>query len=94
MTAATSSLADRMQRVLRADVQGLHGYAVQPSAGLIKVDTMENPFALPPALRRALGERLGEVALNRYPAERGEVSGFVVVGHGFPPFCIRDKLGQ
>jgi histidinol-phosphate aminotransferase len=73
MTTESCSLADRMQRVLRADVQGLHGYAVQPSAGLIKVDTMENPFALPPALRRALGERLGEVALNRYPAERGEV---------------------
>jgi len=70
-TAAT--LADRMRRFLRADVQGMHAYAVQPSAGLVKVDTMENPFGLPPALKRALGERLAEVALNRYPAERGNV---------------------
>jgi len=69
----TPSLLDRMQRTLRADVQGMHGYAVQPSAGFVKVDTMENPFPLPPALRRELGERLGEVALNRYPAERGDV---------------------
>lgn len=69
----STSLADRMRRFLRADVQGMHGYAVQPSAGMVKVDTMENPFRLPPALRQALGERLAEVALNRYPAERGDV---------------------
>ncbi|NBO76034.1 MAG: aminotransferase class I/II-fold pyridoxal phosphate-dependent enzyme [Betaproteobacteria bacterium] len=61
-----------MQRLLRPDVQGLHAYAVQPSAGLVKLDTMENPFGLPPALQQALGERLGRVALNRYPAERTE----------------------
>jgi histidinol-phosphate aminotransferase len=69
----STSLADRMRRYLRADVQGMHGYAVQTSAGMVKVDTMENPFRLPPALRRQLGERLAEVALNRYPAERGDV---------------------
>ncbi len=67
-----TSLAERMARYLRADVQGMHGYAVQPSAGMVKVDTMENPFLLPPELRRQLGERLAEVALNRYPAERGD----------------------
>ena len=45
----------------------MHAYAVQPSAGLIKLDAMENPFRLPDALQRALGERLGRVAINRYP---------------------------
>jgi histidinol-phosphate aminotransferase len=69
----STALSDRMTRYLRADVQGMHGYAVQPSAGMVKVDTMENPFRLPPELRRQLGERLAEVALNRYPAERGHV---------------------
>ena len=59
-----------MKRVIRADIQGLHAYAVQPSAGLVKVDTMENPHRLPEALQQALGERLGRVAINRYPAER------------------------
>jgi histidinol-phosphate aminotransferase len=67
-----SPLAERMTRILRPDVQGLHAYAVQPSAGMVKLDTMENPFPLPAALRKALGERLAEVALNRYPAERTE----------------------
>ena len=48
----------------------MHAYAVQDARGLIKLDAMENPHALPPELRRQLGERLGEVALNRYPGER------------------------
>ena len=45
----------------------MHAYAIQPSAGLIKLDAMENPFRLPEALQRELGERLGRVAINRYP---------------------------
>jgi len=45
----------------------MHAYAIQDSAGLVKLDAMENPFRLPENLQRALGERLGRVALNRYP---------------------------
>ena len=55
---------------LRADIQGMHAYAVQPSAGLIKLDAMENPFALPPELQAELGQRLGAVAIHRYPGAR------------------------
>jgi histidinol-phosphate aminotransferase len=62
-------LADRIARVIRQDVQSMHGYAIQPSAGLVKLDAMENPFRLPPALQRELGERLARVAINRYPAQ-------------------------
>ena len=65
----SSNLQQRMQRVIRQDVQSMHGYAIQPSAGLVKLDAMENPFRLPPALQRELGERLGRVALNRYPVQ-------------------------
>ena len=65
-----TDLQATMKRVVRADIQGLHAYAVQPSAGLVKVDTMENPHRLPEALQQALGQRLGRVAINRYPAER------------------------
>ena len=46
----------------------MHAYAIQPSAGFVKLDAMENPFALPPELQRELGERLGRVAINRYPS--------------------------
>ena len=48
----------------------MHAYAVQDSAGFIKLDAMENPYALPADLQRQLGERLGKVAINRYPGAR------------------------
>jgi histidinol-phosphate aminotransferase len=63
-----SPLADRIRATIRQDVQGMHGYAIQPSAGLVKLDAMENPFSLPTELQQSLGERLGRVAINRYPA--------------------------
>ena len=82
------NLADRLARTLRQDVQGLHAYAVQPSAGLVKVDTMENPFRLPEALQQALGERLGRVAINRYPAERCDDLRAALAAHaGLPADC-------
>ena len=64
-----NDLPDRLQRLIRQDIQSIHGYAVQPSAGMVKLDMMENPFRLPPELQRALGERLSHVAINRYPAD-------------------------
>jgi histidinol-phosphate aminotransferase len=64
-----TTLTQRIQSVIRQDVQSMHAYAIQPSAGLIKLDAMENPFRLPPQLQRELGERLGRVAINRYPSE-------------------------
>jgi histidinol-phosphate aminotransferase len=65
----TDALA-RAKKVFRRDVQGMHAYAVQPSTGLIKLDAMENPHRLPTHLQEELGQRLGAVALNRYPGER------------------------
>ncbi|MBS0343992.1 MAG: histidinol-phosphate transaminase [Proteobacteria bacterium] len=67
MTAAIANFP--LQRI-RADVQGMHAYAVQDSRGMVKLDAMENPFGLPPALQAELGKRLGAVAINRYPGER------------------------
>jgi histidinol-phosphate aminotransferase len=63
----TGTLAHRLQTVIRQDIQSMHAYAIQDSAGLVKLDAMENPFRLPPPLQRELGERLGRVAINRYP---------------------------
>jgi histidinol-phosphate aminotransferase len=58
-----------MQRI-RKDVQSMHAYAIQDSAGMVKLDAMENPHCLNADLQKALGERLGALALNRYPGER------------------------
>jgi histidinol-phosphate aminotransferase len=66
----SSKLQSVIERFIRQDVQSMHGYAIQPSAGMVKLDAMENPFRLPPALRTKLGERLAEVAINRYPGSR------------------------
>lgn len=70
MSAPTSALAPRLARFIRQDVQGMHGYAIQPSAGFVKLDAMENPHRLPEALQVELGQRLGALALNRYPGTR------------------------
>ncbi|NKI97667.1 histidinol-phosphate transaminase [Rhizobacter sp. SG703] len=84
----SAALEQRMKRVIRQDIQSMHGYAVQPSAGLVKLDTMENPFPLPPSLREALGRRLADVALNRYPAERGDLLRAKLAEHaGMPDDC-------
>jgi histidinol-phosphate aminotransferase len=53
--------------VIRDEVRAISAYAVPDSAGMTKLDAMENPFALPPEVARELGERLGDVLLNRYP---------------------------
>ena len=63
------SLVERLKATVRQDVQSMHAYAIQPSAGFVKLDAMENPFTLPPELQRELGERLGRVAINRYPTQ-------------------------
>ncbi|MBU7574718.1 MAG: histidinol-phosphate transaminase [Hydrogenophaga sp.] len=55
---------------IRQDVQSMHAYAIQDSTGMVKLDAMENPFALPPALQAELGARLGAVAIHRYPGAR------------------------
>ncbi len=63
------ALANALNRI-RPDVRAMHSYVVQPSTGMLKMDAMENPFALPEALQAALGQRLGALALNRYPGAR------------------------
>jgi histidinol-phosphate aminotransferase len=57
-------------QVFRPDVQSMHAYAIQDSAGMVKLDAMENPFGLPTDLQAELGRRLGALALNRYPDGR------------------------
>jgi histidinol-phosphate aminotransferase len=61
-----------LQRI-RADVRAMQGYHVQASQGLLKMDTMENPYRLSVELQQKLGERLGALEINRYPGERQEV---------------------
>jgi histidinol-phosphate aminotransferase len=88
------TLPERIARLLRSDVQGMQAYVVQPSAGLVKLDAMENPHRLPASLQRELGERLGTVALNRYPGERIEVLKQALRRHAHVPAGFDLVLGN
>lgn len=59
-----------IKKLIRQDVQSMHAYAIQDSVGMVKLDAMENPHRLPAALQAHLGQRLGALALNRYPDGR------------------------
>jgi histidinol-phosphate aminotransferase len=65
-----SSVNPMLMLRIRQDVQSMHAYAVQDSAGMVKLDAMENPHRLPQHLQEQLGQRLGALALNRYPDNR------------------------
>ncbi|WBY03508.1 histidinol-phosphate transaminase [Ramlibacter tataouinensis] len=90
----TTELPPRLARLIRQDVQGMHAYAVQPSAGMVKLDAMENPHRLPPQLQRELGERLGALALNRYPADRIDVLRQALARHAQIPEGFGLMLGN
>ena len=55
-------------KIIREEIAALAAYHVQPAAGYIKLDVMENPFEFPAPLRAGLAEALAAVALNRYPS--------------------------
>jgi histidinol-phosphate aminotransferase len=63
-------MKDILQQVFRQDVQAMHAYAIQDCTGMVKLDAMENPYQLPPTLQAELGQRLGALAVNRYPGAR------------------------
>ena len=56
-----------IENVIRPEVRALSAYHVADSQGLVKLDAMENPYALPQELRAELGRRLADTMLNRYP---------------------------
>lgn len=59
--------ADWVNTLVRADVRATAAYHVADARGMVKLDAMENPFALPADLQSLLGERVATAALNRYP---------------------------
>jgi histidinol-phosphate aminotransferase len=62
----------RVASTIRADVLALRAYPVSKADGLIKLDAMENPFALPAPLRERLARVLADVPVNRYPDGAGD----------------------
>jgi histidinol-phosphate aminotransferase len=83
----SDDLTQRIARTIRSDIQGAAGYAIQPSAGFIKLDAMENPFTLPAALQSELGERLARLALNRYPIQKAALAQRISAHFAVPAGC-------
>jgi histidinol-phosphate aminotransferase len=70
MSSSDSTSMGPPQDVFRDDLAAMHAYVVQDASGLVKLDAMENPYRLSDTLQAALGKRLGELAVNRYPGPR------------------------
>jgi histidinol-phosphate aminotransferase len=87
MTLASSpTLQTVIKTRLRQDIVSMHAYAIQESAGMVKLDAMENPHRLSPELQAELGRRLGALALNRYPNGRVNDLRKALASHaGMPP---------
>jgi histidinol-phosphate aminotransferase len=53
--------------LVREEVLALTAYHVGEAAGMVKLDAMENPYALPGELRREIAGLVADAAINRYP---------------------------
>jgi histidinol-phosphate aminotransferase len=53
--------------IIRDEIRALAAYPVPDSAGMVKLDAMENPYGLPPALQAEVARAVQSAALNRYP---------------------------
>jgi histidinol-phosphate aminotransferase len=59
--------ADLVSRWVRPEIRALSAYRVQPAAGLIKLDAMENPYDWPASMRDEWLGVLRDLPVNRYP---------------------------
>jgi histidinol-phosphate aminotransferase len=61
------SVRTRIASTVRPEVQRLARYHVPDARGFIKLDAMENPYALPAALAREVADAVTHARINRYP---------------------------
>lgn len=65
-------MAKSPEELIRPEILALHAYHVSDSAGMIKLDAMENPYRLPADIREEMGSVLAEAEINRYPDPTGK----------------------
>ncbi len=59
--------AGLVESTVRPEIRALAKYAVAKAGGMIKLDAMESPFELPPAVRAKVAAAALAVPVNRYP---------------------------
>ena len=57
----------RIQEWVRPEVRAQRAYHVPDAEGMIKLDAMENPFPLPPVVRREIAAVVKNAQINLYP---------------------------
>ena len=65
--APAGDVAARVAATIRSEIRALNVYPVAKAEGMIKLDAMENPYALPADVRARLASALAEIEINRYP---------------------------
>jgi histidinol-phosphate aminotransferase len=55
------------EEIIRDEVRAMSAYHVPDSAGMVKLDAMENPYRLPSQLQAEIGRLVETAAFNRYP---------------------------
>lgn len=58
-------------RLIRDEIRALSAYHVADSAGMVKLDAMENPYDLPADMRAEIGRIAATAPVNRYPDPAG-----------------------
>lgn len=53
--------------IIRPEILELKAYHVPPATGMIKLDAMENPYALPQPLQDEIAHLAAKAPINRYP---------------------------
>src|SRR5437764_14563610 len=61
----------RPEDVIRDEIRALRAYHVPSSAGMVKLDRMENPYRLPEHVRTGICARVADAEINRYPDAGG-----------------------
>ncbi len=54
-------------QLIRDEIRALAAYHVPDASGYVKLDAMENPYALPDTLRAEIARLAADAAINRYP---------------------------
>jgi histidinol-phosphate aminotransferase len=67
LAASADDVTARVATTIRPEIRALTAYPVAKAGGMIKLDAMENPYALPADVRARLANALADIALNRYP---------------------------
>lgn len=62
-----SSISALVSQLIRPEILALNAYHVPASAGLVKLDAMENPYLVPSTLRAEIATVVADAAINRYP---------------------------